>query len=99
MLDTNIGPSFIRKNNVRKILDLLIEEPLSNLELAQKVEISGAAVNKILKQLSSLRVIQVVPDNFESNQVGRRSIRYRISDETGLYVLLDLTQHSNILII
>lgn len=91
------GPNFIRRNNVKQILELLRYEPLANLELAQKIDISATAINKILKYLNQLKIIEIVPENLTSNSVGRKFIRYRISSKAGLMVLLDLTQLVNIM--
>lgn len=91
--------NFVRQHNVKVILDLLYTRSYSCLELAELTHISTAAVNKILKQLSSLGIVEKEKENGDRKTVGGQHIRYIISSNNGVLVCVDFTHFKDTLVI
>ncbi|MGI6768754.1 MAG: ROK family transcriptional regulator [Bacilli bacterium] len=91
--------NYVRKRNVKVILDLLYAKPYSCAELAELTKLSSAAVNKILKQLISLGIIKKVSIFLKKKSVGGQHIRYQIAGNAGALICVDFTHFRDVAVI
>lgn len=88
--------NYIREHNVKIICDFLYQKPYSCLELANEIKISDVAVNKIIKQLLSYKMIKRYKDEKKNKTIGGQHIRYTLNKNVGLYLCVDFTQYQDV---
>lgn len=90
-----INQNYIREHNVSVIIGLLYQRPYSCSELAGEIKISDVAVNKIIKQLLLINMIQRSKKVDKEKKIGGQHIRYELNPYIGIYICVDFTQHKD----
>lgn len=86
-------PETVRDNNIKLLLSHLQHSAYSCKELSEKVGLSDVAVNKIIREMLTLRLVKRSADDQTAccGSAGRRHIRYEADGGRGLFVLFETT--------
>ena len=80
--------------NNKLILNMLLSEPLSCVELAEKTDLSHMATGRILRRLSEMDIVKPYVEPPKKRSRGRQFFRYEINAERAYYACVNL-QHFN----
>lgn len=83
--------NYVRDYNIKLIMPLLYEQPLSGLELSEKINISPMGCGKILKELEEHNIIRKAKEEQTVKSRGGQHIRYEINSEYGMFLIIDFT--------
>ena len=83
--------NYVRDYNIKLIMPLLYEQPLSGLELSEKINISPMGCGKILKELEEHNIIRRAKEEQTVKSRGGQHIRYEINSEYGMFLIIDFT--------
>ena len=72
--DKAINLSYVRAYNVRLIMKILYEKPLSCLELSEKIGISDVGIRKIVKNLQANGMLRVAREENVLRKKGNQHI-------------------------
>lgn len=86
--------NYVREYNVDLILNLLYKQPLSCLEISEKIGISDVGVRKIVKQLETQGLLKIAQENELPRKKGNQHIRYTINAAFGVFLIIDFTHLS-----
>ena len=92
--DKAINLSYVRAYNVRLIMKILYEKPLSCLELSEKIGISDVGIRKIVKNLQANGMLRVAREENVFRKKGNQHIRYTIDPAYGFFLIIDFTHLS-----
>ena len=92
-MTVSFRPETVRDNNIKLLLSQLQHSAYSCKELSEKVGLSDVAVNKIIREMQSLRLVKRSADDKTAcgGSAGRRHIRYEADGGRGLFVLFETT--------
>ena len=80
--------------NNKLIVNLLLQEPLSCVELAEKTNLTHMATGRILRRLSEMDIIKPYVEPPKKRSRGRQFFRYEINAERAYFVCIKF-QHFN----
>lgn len=84
--------SYVREYNIKLITSCLYKEPLSCMELSEKIGISDVGIRKIIKELESRNIVRLATARNEIKTQGNQHIRYEINSDLGVFIIIDFTK-------
>lgn len=79
--------------NNKLIVNLLLQEPLSCVELAEKTNLSHMATGRILRRLFEMDIVKPYVEPPKKRSRGRQFFRYEINSERAYYICINFQHH------
>ena len=94
MISLGMKSENIAHYNNKLIVNMLLQEPLSCVELAEKTDLTHMATGRILRRLSEMDIIKPYVEPPKKRKRGRQFFRYEINSERAYFICVNF-QHEN----
>lgn len=75
--------------NNRIVAQLLLDKPLSCIEMSKKIKLTHTATSLIVDRLLNMDLLRLHAENISKRTKGRQHVRYEINPERGFFVCLN----------